>query len=36
MGKPIILPEAPGTYDNAPMPEVDRKILIAAFKEQLG
>lgn len=30
--KPIILPEAPGTYDNAPMPESDRALLAKAFE----
>lgn len=34
-GKPIALPELPGTYQNDPMPESDRTILIEAFK-QLG
>ena len=34
-GKPITLPELPGTYENKPMPEADRKVLIEAFK-QLG
>lgn len=31
-GKPIVLPEAPGTYQNAPMPESDRTTLTEAFK----
>ncbi|MBI3889372.1 hypothetical protein HY312_02245 [Candidatus Saccharibacteria bacterium] len=31
-GKPIILPELPGTYKNEPMPESDRRILIDAFE----
>lgn len=31
-GKPIILPEAPKTYQNDPMPESDRNKLIQAFK----
>lgn len=31
-GKPIILPEQPGTYQNEPMPEADRNKLIEAFK----
>jgi hypothetical protein len=31
-GKPITLPELPGTYSNAPMPEGDRERLIAGFK----
>jgi diadenosine tetraphosphate (Ap4A) HIT family hydrolase len=35
-GGPVVLPEAPGTYDNAPMPEADRKNLTKALKEQLG
>ena len=30
--KPIILPEAPGTYSNEPMPEADRTSLAEAFK----
>jgi diadenosine tetraphosphate (Ap4A) HIT family hydrolase len=30
--KPIILPEAPKTYQNDPMPESDRAMLIEAFK----
>ena len=34
--KPIILPEAPGTYQNEPMPEVVRDNLIAAFKTSLS
>ena len=34
-GKPISLPEAPGTYENTPMPETDREKLSIAFKEQL-
>jgi len=33
--KPIILPEAPKTYRNDPMPEVDREVLIGAFKSRL-
>jgi diadenosine tetraphosphate (Ap4A) HIT family hydrolase len=35
-GKPVALPEAPGTYDNASMPEVDREKLSRALKENLG
>jgi diadenosine tetraphosphate (Ap4A) HIT family hydrolase len=31
-GKPITLPELPGTYSNEPMPESDQNILIEAFK----
>lgn len=34
-GKPLILPELPGIYQNEPMPESDRAILIEALK-QLG
>jgi diadenosine tetraphosphate (Ap4A) HIT family hydrolase len=34
-GKPIILPEAPGTYQNDPMPETDRDKLIDIFKTSL-
>jgi diadenosine tetraphosphate (Ap4A) HIT family hydrolase len=34
-GKPLILPEAPGTYQNDPMPEADRDRLIDAFKTSL-
>jgi len=30
--KPIVLPEAPKTYRNDPMPEIDREILIKAFR----
>ncbi len=33
--KPIILPEAPKTYSNDPMPETDRTMLIVAFKANL-
>jgi diadenosine tetraphosphate (Ap4A) HIT family hydrolase len=32
-GKPITLPELPGTYINEPMPEADRSILINEFKK---
>lgn len=35
-GKPIILPEAPKTYNNDPMPEADRQKLIKLFKEYLS
>jgi len=35
-GKPIILPVAPKTYQNDPMPETDRAKLIDAFKATLG
>jgi len=31
-GKPIALPKAPGTYNNEPMPEKDRSLLIETFK----
>lgn len=34
-GKPIILPEAPGTYQNEPMPESDRIKLSDAFTTTL-
>lgn len=34
--KPIVLPEAPKTYQNDPMPEKDRKTLIKAFSESLS
>ncbi len=34
-GKPIILPEAPGTYQNEPMPEIDRVKLRDALKTSL-
>jgi diadenosine tetraphosphate (Ap4A) HIT family hydrolase len=30
--KPLVLPEAPKTYQNDPMPEKDRELLIGAFK----
>lgn len=33
--KPIILPEAPGTYKNAAMPENDRNLLIEALKKHM-
>ena len=35
-GKPIILPEAPKTYQNEPMPEEDREKLTKAFREKLS
>jgi diadenosine tetraphosphate (Ap4A) HIT family hydrolase len=35
-GKPILIPVAPNTYQNEPMPESDRGILIEAFKSSLG
>lgn len=35
-GKPIILPVAPKTYQNDPMPEPDRARLIDALKVALG
>lgn len=34
-GKPIVLPEAPKTFQNDPMPEEDRNKLIKAFKSGL-
>lgn len=34
-GKPITLPEAPKTYQNEPMPEVDQVRLADAFSELL-
>jgi diadenosine tetraphosphate (Ap4A) HIT family hydrolase len=34
-GKPIALPEAPGTFHNDPMPEAHRTKLIDAFKTSL-
>ena len=34
-GKPVSLPEAPDTYDNAPMPESDRLLMSQALKKQL-
>lgn len=34
-GKPIVLPEAPGTYQNEPMPDVDRSKLSSAFRATL-
>lgn len=35
-GKPIVLPELPGTYQNDPMPQLDREQLASEFKQQLG
>lgn len=35
-GKPIILPEAPKTYTNQPMPEIDRALLTDALNTQLS
>ena len=35
-GKPLVLPIAPKTYQNEPMPESDRNILIEAFKSPLA
>jgi|SRR5665213_1233461 len=35
-GKPLILPEAPKTYQNDSMPETDRQKHILEFKKQLG
>lgn len=34
-GKPVVLPEAPGTYNNVPMPETDRENLARVFRGQL-
>jgi diadenosine tetraphosphate (Ap4A) HIT family hydrolase len=34
--KPVVLPEAPKTYQNAPMPEADQSKLIEAFRAELG
>jgi len=34
-GKPIVLPEAPKTYTNEPMPESDRNLLAQAFTDRL-
>ncbi|HEX3568554.1 MAG TPA: hypothetical protein VHT70_02655 [Candidatus Saccharimonadales bacterium] len=34
-GKPISLPEAPGTYHNSPMPDEDRTKLAAALRARL-
>lgn len=34
-GKPLVLPEAPKTYNNEPMPEADRQMLVKAFDEYL-
>ena len=34
-GKPLVLPESPGTYENDPMPEEDRQYLATALQEQL-
>jgi diadenosine tetraphosphate (Ap4A) HIT family hydrolase len=35
-GKPVALPEAPGTYQNEPMPENDRSALAEALRASLG
>lgn len=35
-GKPIVLPEAPNTYHNDPMPEADRTKLIDSFDSSLN
>lgn len=35
-GKPLVLPELPGTFSNAPMPEKDRQLLISAFRRELN
>ena len=32
-GKPILLPEQPGTYKYDPMPQSDRELLVEAFKQ---
>lgn len=34
-GKPVVLLEAPGTYQNDPMPEVDRQRLVELFAAEL-
>ncbi len=34
-GKPIVLPEAPKTYKNDPMPEADREALARALEKEL-
>lgn len=34
-GKPVVLPEAPGTFQNRFMPEMDRNKLSRAFAEKL-
>lgn len=34
-GKPVVLPEAPGTYQNETMPEVDRNTLTDVFTKLL-
>lgn len=34
-GKPLVLPEAPNTYKNEPMPESDRQKLMELFKNNL-
>src|SRR5947209_8052471 len=34
-GKPVVLPEAPNTYQNDPMPGSDRATLAEAFKSSL-
>lgn len=34
-GKPLVLPVAPNTYQNDPMPEDDRTKLLSAFKTSL-
>jgi len=35
-GKPVVLPEAPGTFQYDPMPESDREKLVGELKQQLG
>jgi len=35
-GKPVTLPEAPGTYQNSPLPEGDRTALSDALKSSLS
>ncbi|HSX27373.1 MAG TPA: hypothetical protein VLG25_01180 [Patescibacteria group bacterium] len=35
-GKPLVLPEAPNTYQNDPMPEADRTKLVDVFRSSLN
>lgn len=35
-GKPLVLPEAPGTFQNEPMPEADRNKLAEALNASLA
>lgn len=35
-GKPVTLPEAPGTYQYEPMPEADISLLRTALEQRLG